>query len=239
MVDYQLKEGPNCPYCKHTFKCFIPWPDIYDFPKCHYEMWNKQTAMCPACYSIDRERLYKLYIERETDLLEKPQSLLHIAPEKNLKTWIKGHQNIAYLCGDLMPRDLDTVKLDVTALPYSNDSFDVIICSHVLEHIIDDQKAMGELNRVLKPGGWSILQVPISLNFKKILEDSSITSPQARREHFGQDDHVRLYNKEGYVSRLQTAGFQVIQYNFAEKYGIEEAKQYGLSEGDTLYIGAK
>lgn len=239
MVDQQRKAGSNCPYCKHTFERFIPWPDIFDFPKCEYEMWNKETATCPVCHAYDRERLYKLYIERETDLLEKPQSLLHIAPEKNLRTWLIGHRNISYVSGDLMPQDIETVRIDITAIPYKNDTFDVIICSHVLEHITEDQKAMKELYRVLKPDGWSILQVPIALNIEKILEDPSITSPQARKDHFGQNDHVRIYNKEGYLSRLQSAGFHVIQYNFADKYGLEEAKCYGLSEKDTLYIGTK
>ncbi|MFA9560123.1 class I SAM-dependent methyltransferase [Evansella sp. AB-rgal1] len=239
MEGYHDKVGPNCPYCKHTFTQFIPWPDIFDFPKCKYEMWNKNTATCPVCHSFDRERLYKLYIERETDLLDKPQRILHVAPEKNLKAWIKGQLNISIVFGDLTPMDTETVKIDITEIPYSNDYFDVIICSHVLEHIMDDQKAMSELYRVLKPGGWSILQVPIALNFDRIIEDETITSSEARREHFGQDDHVRIYNKEGYLSRLQKAGFSVIPYNFAEKYGLEEAKQYGLSESDILYIGTK
>lgn len=98
---------------------------------------------------------------------------------------------------------------------------------------------MEELYRVLKPNGWSILQVPIVLNLEKILEDPSITTPQGRREHFGQEDHVRVYNKEGFVGRLQSAGFHVSQFHLAEKYGIEEAIILGLSEKDILYIGTK
>lgn len=93
-------------------------------------------------------------------------------------------------------------QVDLTAMPYADETFDAVICSHVLEHVTEDHKAMGEIYRVLKPSGWSILQVPIALNFEEILEDPAVTSPQARQEHFGQDDHVRIYNRKGFVGRL-------------------------------------
>ncbi|PUA36320.1 glycosyl transferase family 2 [Paenibacillus elgii] len=240
MVDHLKHQGPYyCPYCNNTIVRFRPWPDIYDFPKCQYEMWNKQTAMCPVCSSFDRERLYKFYIERETDLLVRPQKLLHIAPEKNLRKWLKGQPNLSYICGDLMPQDAEMERVDLTAMPYADETFDAVICSHVLEHIPEDHKAMTEICRVLNPDGWSILQVPIALNFEEILEDPAVTTPQARKEHFGQDDHVRIYNRKGFVGRLEAAGFHVDLFNLAEKYGVEEANLYGLSEKDTLYIGTK
>ncbi|MCM3271234.1 class I SAM-dependent methyltransferase [Paenibacillus elgii] len=138
-----------------------------------------------------------------------------------------------------MPQDTETERVDLTAMPYADETFDAVICSHVLEHITEDHKAMTELCRVLKPGGWSILQVPIALNFEEILEDPTVTSPQARKEHFGQDDHVRIYNRKGFVGRLEAAGFHIVLFNLAEKYGVEEANLYGLSEKDTLYIGTK
>lgn len=98
---------------------------------------------------------------------------------------------------------------------------------------------MEELYRVLKPNGWSILQVPIALNLENILEDPSITTPQGKRKHFGQEDHVRIYNKEGFVGRLLSAGFHVSQFHLAQKYSIEETISLGLSEKDILYIGTK
>ncbi|KAA0546720.1 methyltransferase domain-containing protein [Bacillus sp. BGMRC 2118] len=233
------KEKYKCPFCKHKFENFIPWPDYYDFPGIQYEMYNKKTAMCPICKSLDRERLFKIYIEQETQLLEKPQSLLHIAPEKNLRNWIRGHRNISYTCGDLFPQDNEMERIDLTEIPYEDNTFDVILCSHVLEHIIDDQKAMKELYRVLRPGGWSILQVPIALNIESIVEDNSITTPEGRKRHFGQDDHVRLYNRDGFINRLRLSGFIIHLFNLAEKIGLVETKSYGLSKGDYLYIVTK
>ncbi|WP_336989997.1 class I SAM-dependent methyltransferase [Bacillus infantis] len=229
----------HCPFCNQSFDSFYPWPDIYDFPSHIYEMWNKETAICPFCESLDRERLYRLYIERETDLLKRKQKLLHIAPEMNLRQWISNESTVDYLAGDLMPADAETIQMDIRAIPYPEGSFDVIMCSHVLEHILEDQAAMNELYRVLKPGGWSILQVPISLNLKKSLENPAITSPEERLIYFGQDDHVRLYSQEDFTGRLEAAGFIVELYDFAEHHGLEEAKRYGLSAGDTLYIGRK
>ncbi|MEF7563790.1 methyltransferase domain-containing protein [Bacillus infantis] len=229
----------HCPFCNQSFDSFFPWPDIYDFPSHIYEMWNKETAICPHCHSLDRERLYRLYIERETNLLEKKQKLLHIAPETNLRRWISKVSTVDYLAGDLMPADAETIQMDIRAIPYPEGSFDVILCSHVLEHILEDQAAMDEIYRVLKPGGWSILQVPISLNLKKSLENPLITSPADKLRYFGQSDHVRLYSKEDFTGRLEAAGFIVEQYDFAEHHGLGEARKYGLSAGDTLYIGRK
>ncbi|WP_245719578.1 class I SAM-dependent methyltransferase [Paenibacillus tianmuensis] len=138
-----------------------------------------------------------------------------------------------------MPQDAEMERIDLTAMSFADETFDVVICSHVLEHITEDHEAMAEIYRVLKPDGWSILQVPIALNFEEILEDPTVTSPQARKEHFGQDDHVRIYNREGFVGRLEATGFHVVLFNLADKYGVEEANLYGLSEKDTLYIGTK
>lgn len=121
-----------CSYCNNRSSHFYPWPDFYDFPGCQYEMWNKESAICPVCFPLDRERLYRFYIERETDLLEKPKKLLHIAPERNLRAWLKGQMNISYVCGDLLPKDKEMEQIDVTAIPFENETFDVIICSHVL-----------------------------------------------------------------------------------------------------------
>ncbi|WP_088833320.1 glycosyltransferase [Paenibacillus tyrfis] len=225
----------TCPYCRQNFDSFIPWDDRHDFPRCTFEMWNKLTAICPVCIALDRERLYKLYIEKETDLIYSEKAILHIAPEKNMRSWLKSFSNLKYTCGDLYPNDQETEKLDVTNIHYPDETFDVVFCSHVLEHVPDDRLAMRELFRVLKKNGWGILQVPIGLSISSTFEDFSITTDSGRLEAFGQEDHVRIYAKD-YVNRLEEAGFKVIEYNLAEKHGIEEAKKYGLSPNDVLYI---
>ncbi|MBU7317609.1 glycosyltransferase [Paenibacillus sp. SM 69] len=228
-----------CPFCNNRFKRFQPWPDIYDFPKYKFEMSNKYTAICPSCYSMDRERVFKIYIERETQLLQSTAKVLHIAPERQLRNWLVKYQNLKYVCGDLFPQDSLTQKVDITSILYPDNSFDVILCSHVLEHIPDDTRAMNELYRVLKKGGWGILQVPICISIDDTYEDFSITTPEGRLEAFGQDDHVRIYAKNDYIKRLEKAGFEVSFFNLALKYSISEAHQYGLQENDYLYIVRK
>ncbi|KZE97127.1 Spore coat polysaccharide biosynthesis protein SpsA [Geobacillus stearothermophilus] len=228
-----------CNYCNKRFERFEPWPDIYDFPNYIFENYNKYTAICPSCGSMDRERLYKLYIERETNLQHSHSKVLHVAPESQLRKWLQSFANITYVCGDLYPSDDLMEKIDITDIKnYSDESFDVIICSHVLEHIPDDLRAMSELYRVLKKGGWGIIQVPIALNLKETFEDPSITTPEERLRVFGQADHVRIYAKD-YVDRLKSVGFKVKKFNYAQKYGLSEARKYGLSDTDVLYVVEK
>ncbi len=234
----QTQDKHFCHFCNSSFKSFIPWPDIFfDFPGYEFEMSNKY-AICPKCRSHDRERLCRLYIENETDLVHADKKVLHIAPEPNLRKWLSGNTKLQYVCGDLFPRDDQTVELDATNINYSDNSFDVIICSHVLEHIPDDLKAMQELYRVLKVGGWGVLQVPISISIDKTYEDFSVTTPEERKRVFGQADHVRIYARD-YVDRLKAAGFTVKTYNHADKFGALDAEKYGLEKNDNLYIVCK
>ncbi|MDA1925440.1 glycosyltransferase [Bacillus cereus] len=228
-----------CQYCNQEFEKFSPWPAHYDFQKYEFEMWNKDTGICPVCYSMDRDRLYRAYIETETDLLSRNYTMLHIAPEVKVRGWLNQFKNITYICGDLEPKDSLMEEIDITRIAYENNTFDVILCSHVLEHVPDDEKAMRELYRVLKPNGWGIIQVPIVMNVDFIIEDKSIVTPLLRKIAFGQEDHVRIYNRSGFIQRLTDAGFKVELYNIAQKQGIEIARKFGLSETDMLYIVRK
>ncbi|HDV8364878.1 TPA: glycosyltransferase [Bacillus cereus] len=233
------KESCYCQYCNQQFEKFSPWPAHYDFPKYKFEMWNKDTGICPVCNSMDRERLYRAYIETETDLLNRNYTMLHIAPEAKLRDWFNEYKNITYVCGDLEPKDPLMKEIDVTRITYDSNTFDVILCSHVLEHVPDDDKAMRELYRVLKPNGWGIIQVPIVMNVDFIIENELIVTPQLRKLAFGQEDHVRIYNQSGFIQRLMNAGFKVELYNIAEKQGMKSARKFGLSETDMLYIVRK
>lgn len=111
--------------------------------------------------------------------------------------------------------------MDITDIRFPDDYFDEIICNHVLEHVIDDGKAMSELYRILNPGGWAILQVPISLTLKNTYEDFSITTITGREQALGQDDHVRIY-AEDYQARLAQAGFKVNVFKW-----VNERKNFG------------
>ena len=196
-------------------------------------------ALCPRCFSTDRERLVYYYIKNKTNIFQEKKKfkLLHIAPEKNLKRILKSYPSIDYISGDLNSPLVD-IRIDITDMNFKDNYFDIIICNHVLEHIPNDKKAMSELFRVLKYGGWAILQVPISKLIEKTFENFSITSPEEREQYFGQSDHVRIYGID-YKERLENIGFKVDLYDIKKDLKIKKCKKYGLNEKEILYIGRK
>jgi len=175
----------------------------------------------------------------KTDILEKNTRLLHVAPEARMADILKAKTNIDYLTADICSKDV-MLEMDITDISFPDNSFDAIICNHVLEHIIDDGKAISELYRILKPGGWAILQVPISLTLKKTYEDFSITTTENREEAFGQGDHVRIY-AEDYQDRLMQYGFKVNVFKWfteAEHFGGQQ-NLFGLNEEECVYFVSK
>jgi predicted SAM-dependent methyltransferase len=229
----------KCPICRSNIRLLKPFG--YDLPV----IYEKQItgagyrhAMCPVCRSSDRTRLLFLFLKSRTKLFTQPVKLLHIAPEKPLTDIFIKHNNINYLSADLNPENA-MIKMDITNIQFPDNSFDAILCNHVLEHIPDDRKAMAELLRVLRPAGWAILQVPVSKVLEKTHEDFTITSPQEREKHFGQKDHVRIYGKD-YISRLKEAGFTVENYNWSNEPDLENDKnRYGLNRDETVYYCTK
>ena len=163
----------KCPFCRAHLKTFLPSGRHFPVLKEKHVIGGgyRQNALCPICGSMDRERLLYLYLYYETDIFERPVKLLHVAPESNVKTVLLKKENISYLTADLNSKSV-MMTMDITSISYYENSFDIIICNHVLEHIIDDRKAMAELYRILKPGGWAILQVPISTSIENTYEDS-------------------------------------------------------------------
>ena len=140
---------------------------------------------------------------------------------------------------DYKTADLDSpiadVKADIINLPFNDNSFDVIFCNHVLEHVQDDTKAMKELFRVMKKGGMGIFQVPQDLNRDITFEDNSITDPKERAKIFGQYDHVRVYGKD-YFDKLRSIGFNVEEVNYSQKISSELLSRYRLMEGELLPV---
>jgi SAM-dependent methyltransferase len=196
-------------------------------------------ALCPKCHSTDRERLIYWYIANKTNILNSQNSikLLHVAPEKILQKAFRNSNKIQYINGDLNPLTADK-KIDITDINFEDNSFDFIICNHVLEHVKDDKKAMSELFRVLKPGGEAILQVPISKYNKDTFEDFSMTTPEEKERSFGQKDHVRIYGKN-YPKILEKVGFQVNLYDIKKELNGRNIEKYGLNKEEILYIGKK
>lgn len=156
----------------------------------------RKNGLCPVCKSSDRERLL-IYALGKLMLPIKNYKILHIAPETMLCKYITSHKPISYIKGDKFAQGYnypkDTIYLDITNLPFEDNLFDLMICNHVLEHVIDEKKALSELHRVLSPGGLAIIQVPLSLKLENTLEDERINSDELREKFYGQKDHVRLY----------------------------------------------
>jgi 2-polyprenyl-3-methyl-5-hydroxy-6-metoxy-1,4-benzoquinol methylase len=162
--------------------------------------------------------------------------MLHIAPEPIFARMFQTLPALRYFTADLNSQSA-SVKLDITNVAYKDSLFDVILCNHVLEHVEDDRKAMRELWRVLRPGGWAILNSPIDPERADTFEDWSITSPVDRERAFGQRDHVRLYGRD-YKERLQKAGFAVKVDRYIRELEPDVVRKYGLPDED-IYFCAK
>lgn len=160
--------------------------------------------------------------------------LLHVAPERFLQRLLAVQPHIEYVSADL-DSPLATVRMDITAIPEPDESYDVILGSHVLEHVPDDRKAMRELCRVLRRGGWAILQVPLDPARERTFEDPTITAPGDRERLFGRHDHVRVYGRD-YGARLEEAGFRVTVDGYVRELGAEAVARYGLEETEDIYL---
>jgi SAM-dependent methyltransferase len=198
---------------------------------------QRPNVLSPSTLSLERHRLIWLYLKNETDFFSKPLKVLHMAPEQCFLSLFRKMKNLDYTTADLFSPIVD-IKADILDLPFEDNSFDLVLCNHVLEHIEDDQKAMKELFRVLKKGGSGIFQVPQELEREKTFEDPSITDPDERAKHFGQYDHVRVYGRD-YFDRLRAAGFQVAEVDYSKVMSPEDIDKYRLADGEILPVCSK
>jgi SAM-dependent methyltransferase len=232
--------GRQCPFCRLKFRRFIAYPGEPSplFANEHIVGGGPmEESFCPFCTSSTRERHVFLFLKACTSVFTEPVRMLHLAPEKNLQRILRSCGNIRYISADL-GSPLASVQTDITALSFADDIFDVVICNHVLEHIPDDRQAMREIIRVLKPGGWAILQVPIATSRAATEEAPSITSPNERLRLFGQTDHVRVY-AEDYIHRLEDCGFVVDLHSLSKQNGEPYAKYFGLLRDENIYLAKK
>jgi len=206
---------------------------------------QRLNVLSPGTLSLERHRLLWLYLKNETDFFKPNENLtntetrsalrvLHMAPEQCFLKRFKKLPHIDLVTADLYSPIVD-VKADICDLPFDDNSFDVIFCNHVLEHIPDDKKAMQELYRVLKKGGLAILQIPQDYSRETTYEDLSITSPEERMKHFGQYDHVRVYGSD-YFDRLRAVGFKVDEVNYSKKLSEKEIDTYRLMKDEILPV---
>ena len=197
----------------------------------------RKNALCPGTLSLERHRLLWLYLDKETDFLNLNLKVLHVAPEQVFYKKFKKLKNWEYLTFDLNSPIAD-IKGDLTSTNFKDESFDLIICNHVLEHIEDDKLALNEIYRILKYNGISILQVPMNVKRKNTFEDSSIKSKNQREKYFGQYDHVREYGLD-FKDRVEQAGFEVEMINYSTKISQDLVIKYGLMKDDLIPIGKK
>lgn len=195
---------------------------------------QRENALSPSTLSLERHRLLWLYLKNETTFFSEPHKMLHFAPEQAFYKRFRKMANLDYTTTDLNS-PLADVKADICDLPFKDNTYDVIFCNHVLEHIPDDTKAMKELYRVLKPNGMAVLQIPQDLSRAKTFEDDSITDPKERAKIFGQYDHVRVYGRD-YFDKLRSIGFKVDQVDYTKQLTPEEVKQYCLMKDEIIPI---
>lgn len=198
---------------------------------------KRKNALSPGTLSLERHRLMWLYLKNETPFFIEKLKVLHMAPEQSFYGIFKKMSNLEYVTADLSS-PLADVKTDITSLPFPDNTFDVVLCNHVLEHIPDDHKAISELYRVMKRGGWGIFQIPQDLNLTTTYEDFSIINPDERAKHFGQYDHVRVYGLD-YADRLRNIGFEVEMLDYGKKIGVENIVKFSLTEGELLPVVRK
>ncbi len=217
----------NCPVCDYNFRTFLP-----------YGRKARSNALCPNCLSLERHRMMWLFLKNETPFFKSKLDVLHIAPELCFIDRFEKIHGEHYITADI-ESPLAKVKLDVHDIPFDEGKFDVVFCNHVMEHVADDYKAMSEIYRVLKPGGFAILQVPLFYPLLDVTyEDKNITSPNAREKAFGQSDHVRMYGKD-YADRLRLVGFKVDENRYFEKLPMEEVKRYALPLDEPVFYCRK
>jgi len=204
------------------------------------ETLNLLQYACPWCRANDRTRLYALFLCDEAKRIgnNAKHRMLDIAPMPTLQKLIRSLGCFEYRSADFLRTDVDD-RIDIMDMnAYADNAFDCFICSHVLEHVPDDRRAMRELFRILKPGGWGIAMVPIALGLPATIEDPNLSDPAERVRRFGQSDHLRLYARQDFVSRLTQAGFQVSGLEFSH-FGGEVFAKYGISQSSVLYICRK
>lgn len=231
---FYLGNKVECPVCEHHYRKFLPFGRGYA---------SRNNALCPNCLSLERHRMIWCFLKQKTDFFHAccqarnaKHKMLHIAPEYSFSKRFEKLQNLDYITADL-ESPLAKIKMNILNIPFEDNTFDVIFCNHVFEHIEDDVKAMKEVYRILKPDGWAILQSCLDTTLKTTYENFSVISPEERQKHFRQPDHVRVYGLD-YKERLESAGF-IVKVIDLYKENEYVAERFGFTKNDYLYYCEK
>lgn len=215
------------PIDQKSFRKFLP----YGYQN------QRANVLSPSTLSLERHRLLWLYLKNETGFFTDKLKVLHFAPEQAFYTRFRNLPNLEYTTTDLNS-PLADIKADICDLPFEDESFDFILCNHVLEHIPDDTKAIQQLYRILKPGGMAILQIPQDLKRTKTFEDNSITDKKERARIFGQYDHVRIYGLD-FFDKVRQVGFKVEEVDYTSTLTSAEIDRYRLAKGEIIPVCKK
>ncbi len=209
----------TCPVCEKKYEKFIG--SVHN---------TRPHCACPNCYSLERHRHFWLYLKtNHPEIFSENLTLLHWAPEKMLSKKLSSIPNITYIGGDLTPSEkswCSVQQLDITKIDLPSNSIDVMICSHVLEHVPEDTKALQETMRILKPGGWALFMFPLYHNLLKTYENPAITTPGGRAIAFDHPEHVRKYGWD-VIEKMKTIGFTV-EKQLLKNLPAEQRLEYGL-----------
>ncbi len=220
-------DNVECTVCSQKFTKFLPYGRLHP----------RENALCPNCLALERHRLMYLYLKEKTNFFKDNLKVLHVAPEYCFIDRFEKMSNLEYITADI-ESPLAKVKMDIEDIRFPDNSFDVIFCNHVLEHVEHFDVATKELFRVLRPGGWAIMQSPQDMKMAVTLEDPTITDPRERERVFLQSDHLRLFGRN-YGQELSRAGFQVTEDQFVTEMPVELAKRYALPMEEIVYFCQK
>lgn len=226
-----LLKGDNveCPVCEKKFKKFLAYG---------YGAQNRPNVLCPHDFTLERHRLMWYYLKNHSNFFTaEGLKVMHVAPEQCFLGKFKKQKNLEYVTSDLESPIAD-MHFDLHDIPLEDNQYDVIFCNHVMEHVDDYHRCMQELLRIMKPGGWGIMQVPIDYTRTETYEDPTITDPKEREKHFWQYDHVRLFAQD-YPDKLRNAGFEVENFEFKKEMEEEYYKRYRFQDSEILYIVRK
>ncbi len=233
-----------CNICNKPLRDFFSFPKSledaaklagfpYDFREA--ETLNHKHYNCPFCLSSDRERLYLLFLDNYLDTQKRVCSVLDFAPGYSFVKAMRNRNGISYTTADFFRSDYDILVDVCNMTSLKDDQFDIVICSHILEHVPSPNQALKEIMRVLKAGGFAIIMVPLFDGVTSTVEESQYNTDELRTKHYGQSDHVRLFAKDDFIRRIEEAKFNLKMFTI-DDFDKKLIEKYAIADNSVLYV---